>query len=197
MRILYINMQWYPCLLSFHCHILTSLLQCMNIYRPNCLTDENLSCNQTAVSHTYQSQLQLLQFLLPTTIMHPTCIQQCQQSHNQHLRWSWLFMLSLFRPFTSFFLPLRVVPGSLNTGGIERFSAQEIFGKILKVSHFYLGFSPDQKNNWIKHSQRVSLEFSESLFKTFDKTLEEPKNSDRMVWECSISSWFSFSENPK
>jgi len=29
------------------------------------------------------------------------------------------------------------------TGGIERFSAQEIFGKILKVSHFYLGFSPD------------------------------------------------------
>jgi len=41
----------------------------------------------------------------------------------------------------------------MNTGGIERFSAQEIFGKILKVNHFYLGFSPDKKNNQIKNSQ--------------------------------------------
>jgi len=35
----------------------------------------------------------------------------------------------------------------LNTGGIEKFSAEEIFGKISKVSHFYLGFSPEQNNN--------------------------------------------------
>ena len=57
------------------------------------------------------------------------------------------------------------------TGGIEWFSAQENFGKILKVSHFYSGFSPDKNNNQIEHSQRVSLEFSESDFKNIDKTL--------------------------
>jgi len=28
-----------------------------------------------------------------------------------------------------------------NTGGIKKFSDKESFGKILKVSHFYLGFS--------------------------------------------------------
>jgi len=33
------------------------------------------------------------------------------------------------------------------TGGIERFSAKGIFGKALKVTHFYLGFSPDKNNN--------------------------------------------------
>jgi len=42
------------------------------------------------------------------------------------------------------------------TGGIERFSAQECFGKILKVSHFNLRFSLDINNNQIKPSQRVS-----------------------------------------
>jgi len=57
------------------------------------------------------------------------------------------------------------------TGGIKRFSAKEIFGKILKVSHIYLGFSPDKNNNQIKHSQRVSLEFSESNFENSDKAL--------------------------
>jgi len=43
------------------------------------------------------------------------------------------------------------------TGSIEKFSACENFRKILKVGHFYLGFSPNKKNNEIKHSQRVSL----------------------------------------
>jgi len=56
-------------------------------------------------------------------------------------------------------------------GCIERFSAQDKFGKFLKVSHFYSGSSPDKNNNQIEHSQRVSLEFSESEFKNIDKTL--------------------------
>jgi len=62
---------------------------------------------------------------------------------------------------------LQVSNADLLTGGIGRFSAQEIFGKISKVSHFYLGFLPDKYNN----SQRVSLELSESDFENFDKTL--------------------------
>jgi len=64
------------------------------------------------------------------------------------------------------------------TGGTERFSAQEIFEKNLKVSHFYSGFSPDKNNNQIEHSQRVLLEFSESDFK---KSLQESRNSDKML----------------
>jgi len=32
-------------------------------------------------------------------------------------------------------------PDALNTGGIEKFSSKGNFRKILKVSHFYLGFS--------------------------------------------------------
>jgi len=45
--------------------------------------------------------------------------------------------------------------GTLYTGGIENFSAKENFRKILKVSHFYSGFSPNKNNNEIKHSQKV------------------------------------------
>jgi len=45
------------------------------------------------------------------------------------------------------------------TGGIERFSAKKNFRKNLKVSHFYLGFSPNKNINEIKHSQRVSSDF--------------------------------------
>jgi len=37
--------------------------------------------------------------------------------------------------------------------------AKENSQKILKVSHFYLGFSANKNNNEIKHSQRVSLVF--------------------------------------
>jgi len=45
------------------------------------------------------------------------------------------------------------------TEGTESFSVQENFRKILKVSHFYLGFSLNKNNNEIKQSQRVSLDF--------------------------------------
>jgi len=48
------------------------------------------------------------------------------------------------------------------TGGITKFLAKENFRKILKVSHFSLGFSLDEKCNKIKTSQRVSPEFSYS-----------------------------------
>jgi len=48
-----------------------------------------------------------------------------------------------------------LLAGRACTRGIERFSTKEIFGKILKVSHFYLGFSPDKNNKEIQHSQRV------------------------------------------
>jgi len=34
---------------------------------------------------------------------------------------------------------------SLDTGGIDKFSAKENFRKILKVSHFYSGFSSNKK----------------------------------------------------
>jgi len=34
-----------------------------------------------------------------------------------------------------------------------------ILDQILKVSHFYLGISPNKNNNEIKHSQRVSFSF--------------------------------------
>jgi len=47
-----------------------------------------------------------------------------------------------------------------NNGGIKRFSCKENFGKILKVSHFSLGFSSNKNNNEIKHFQRVLLDFS-------------------------------------
>jgi len=70
---------------------------------------------------------------------------------------------------------------SVYTGSITKFSAKEIFGKILKVSHFSLGFSLDEKCDKIKtshrvspevsYSYRVSLVFSRSGSKISDKTL--------------------------
>jgi len=70
---------------------------------------------------------------------------------------------------------------SSHTGGIAKFSAQEIFRKILKVSHFSLGFSLDEKCDKIKtshrfspefsYSYRVSLVFSGSVSKSSNKTL--------------------------
>jgi len=38
-----------------------------------------------------------------------------------------------------------VTPPGTCTGGIERFLAKENFRKILKVSHFYSGFSSNKK----------------------------------------------------
>ena len=48
------------------------------------------------------------------------------------------------------------------TGGITKFLAKENFRKILKASHFALGFSLDETCDEIKTSHRVSLEFSYS-----------------------------------
>ena len=48
------------------------------------------------------------------------------------------------------------------TGGITKFSAKEIFRKILKVSHFSLRFSLNEECDKIKTSDRVSPEFSYS-----------------------------------
>jgi len=68
-----------------------------------------------------------------------------------------------------------------DTGGIERFSAQETFRKILKVSHFYLAFSLDENYDEIEHSHSILSEFpdsyrdlssfSESDSQNFDETL--------------------------
>jgi len=61
------------------------------------------------------------------------------------------------------------------TGSIKRFSVNENFRKILKVSHFYLGFSPNKNNIEIKHFQWVSLEFSDSDLGNSNETLYEPE----------------------
>jgi len=58
---------------------------------------------------------------------------------------------------------------------MEKFPALENFGKMLKVSHFYLGFSLDKNNNQIKHSQSVLLEFSELDFETLIKHYKSSK----------------------
>jgi len=50
----------------------------------------------------------------------------------------------------------------ISTGVIGRFSANENVRKIRKVSHFYLEFSWNENYNKLKHSQRVSSEFSAS-----------------------------------
>jgi len=53
-------------------------------------------------------------------------------------------------------------PGNINAGDIEKFSANKNVRKILNVSHFYLEFSWNENHNKLKHSQRVSSEFSGS-----------------------------------
>ena len=60
-----------------------------------------------------------------------------------------------------------------HTGGIEKFSTKENSRKILKLSHFYLVFSPNKNNDEIKHSQRVSLEFLDQDLENFNETLYE------------------------
>jgi len=67
-------------------------------------------------------------------------------------------------------------PSNVLTGGITKFSAQEIFRKISKVSLFSLGFSLDEKCDKIKTSHRVSPEFSYSyrvslVFSRFGSTI--------------------------
>jgi len=59
-------------------------------------------------------------------------------------------------------IALPVGPGNVDTGHIEKFSANKNIRKILKVSHFYLEFSWNESHNKLKHSQRVPSEFSGS-----------------------------------
>ena len=59
----------------------------------------------------------------------------------------------------------------ISTAGIERFSARKKFGKILQVSHFHLGFSPDKNNNEIIHSHRVLLDILDTVLENTNETL--------------------------
>ena len=68
-----------------------------------------------------------------------------------------------------------------STGGIERFSAKENFRKILKVSHFDLGSSPNKNNNKIKYSQWVSLNFLYPDCENSNETQYEPEKSDEAL----------------
>jgi len=58
-----------------------------------------------------------------------------------------------------------------NIGGIEKFSVRKIFGKILQVGHFNLGFSPGKNNNETIHSQRVLLEILDPDLENTNETL--------------------------
>jgi len=64
------------------------------------------------------------------------------------------------------------------TGGIEKFLAKENFRKILNVSHFYSGFSLNKNHNQIKHSNRVTLEFSDSYRVSLKFSRSWSKNSN-------------------
>ena len=57
--------------------------------------------------------------------------------------------------------PMNIV--HLLTGGITKFSAEENFRKILKVSHFYSAFSLDENHDEIEHYPSILSEFSESF----------------------------------
>jgi len=83
------------------------------------------------------------------------------------------------------------------TRDMEKFSTKENFRIILKVSHFYLVFSPNKNNDEIKHSQHVSLEFLDQDLENFNETLYESENSNVTLLECLILLWFLFYENPE
>ena len=83
------------------------------------------------------------------------------------------------------------------TGGITKFSAKEILRKILKVSHFSLRYSLDEKCNKINTSQRVSPEFSYSYRVSLVFSRSESKISNKTLWECIISLVCLPGENPK
>ena len=51
------------------------------------------------------------------------------------------------------------------TGGIEKFLAKENFSKILKVSHFCLGFFPNKTIMKFKHSRIEKFSAKENLRK--------------------------------
>jgi len=73
------------------------------------------------------------------------------------------------------------VPGPGVTGGIERFSVNENFGKILKVSHFHLGFSLDENHDEIKYSHTILSEFLDS-YRVLSKFLKsDSENSNETL----------------
>jgi len=68
-----------------------------------------------------------------------------------------------------------------HTEGIERFSANENFGKILKVSHFYLGFSPNENHDEIKYSHSILSQFLDS-YRALSKFLKsDSENSNETL----------------
>ena len=86
---------------------------------------------------------------------------------------------------------------SAGTGGIEKFSSKENFRKILKVSHFYLGFSWNENYNNIKHSHEVSSEFSGSYRSSLEFPRSGSKESNETLGGYLISLLFLFGKNPK
>jgi len=68
------------------------------------------------------------------------------------------------------------------TRGVERFSANENFGKILKVSYFYLGFSLDENHNGIKHSLSILSEFLDS-YRVLSKFLKSDSENSNETFE--------------
>jgi len=53
--------------------------------------------------------------------------------------------------------------------------------KILKVSHFYSGFSWNEHHNKIKHSHRVSSDFSVSYRVSLEFSRSGSKKSDETL----------------
>ena len=84
-----------------------------------------------------------------------------------------------------------------DTRSITNFSAKENFGKILKVSHFPLEFSLDEKCAKIKTSHRDSSEFSHSYRVSLVFSRPGSKISNKTLWEYINSLLFLPGENPK
>jgi len=87
----------------------------------------------------------------------------------------------------------RVAP----TGGITKFSAKENFRKILKVCHFSLEFSCNEKYDKIQTSHTVSPEFSYSYRISLVFSRSGSKIPNKTLWEYIISILFLPGENPK
>jgi len=86
---------------------------------------------------------------------------------------------------------------TIHTGSITKFSAKENFRKILKVSHFSLRFSLDEKCDKIKTSYRVSPEFTYVYRVSLVFSRSESKISNKTLWECLTSLLVMSGENPK
>jgi len=71
------------------------------------------------------------------------------------------------------------------TGGITKFSAKKIFRKILKVSHFSLRFSLNEKCDQIKTSHSVSPEFEDLSPKSLTKPYENVSFGIVFAWRKS------------